>query len=72
MAYYLVAPRCVKWKPGLRLQKGDYFGYTSSITSLCPNYSDFMSKNDTNDEENPQHPTYSVQADTLLFDFSFA
>jgi hypothetical protein len=28
----------------LRLQTGNYFGYTSSTTSLCPNCSDFMSK----------------------------
>jgi hypothetical protein len=61
----------VKWRPGLRLQKGNYFGYTASITSFCPNCSDFMSKNDTNEEKNRPYLTYSVQPDTLLFDFSF-
>jgi hypothetical protein len=69
--YYPVAPRCVKWRPGLRLQRGNYFGYTSSTTSLCPNCSDFMSKKDTNDEKILPYPTYQVQPDTLLFDFSF-
>jgi hypothetical protein len=53
---YPVAPRCVKWRPGLRLQKVNYFGYTSSTTSLCPMYSDFMSKIDTNDEEKATAP----------------
>jgi hypothetical protein len=31
----------------------------------------FYEQKNTNDEENPPYPTYSVQPDTLLLDFSF-
>jgi hypothetical protein len=47
----------------LRLHRFNYIA--------LPDFLQFMSKIDTNDEKNPQHPTYSVHPDTVLFDFPF-
>jgi hypothetical protein len=58
-----------KMEAGLAVAEGKLLRPHLFNYIALPDFLQFKSKIDTNDEDNPQHPTYSVQPDTLLFDF---